>query len=306
MPDLAPIHHVKIPVSDVRASSEWYLRVLGLDVAIEFNEDNELRGVALEAPDGSPGSHYGMTPSGQPRWPASTWSHWASRPGTASRPGPTTLPPSTRQTAASSPATTGAASLSACTTPTGSKSVSTPTDPTPHTTHRSPPTQKEITMQYTDSGGPGEPLVLIHAAGFADWFVPVEREPAVAGMRRIRVTRTGYSDPAPAEPMMVADHVDECADLLRRLGIERAQVLAHSSGCVVALQLALDHPDLVDELLLVEPPLIDPLLPPDDRAPVAAASARRWARRWAPPIRATCPLPSTRSWRRSADRSTEP
>jgi len=126
-------------------------------------------------------------------------------------------------------------------------------------------------MQHTDSGGPGEPLVLIHAAGFADWFVPVEREPAVAGMRRIRVTRTGYSDPAPAEPMMVADHVDECADLLRRLGIERAQVLAHSSGCVVALQLALDHPELVGELLLVEPPLIDPLLPPDDRAPVAAA-----------------------------------
>jgi len=53
MPDLAPIHHVKIPVSDVRASSDWYLRVLGLDVAIEFNEDNELRGVALEAPDGA-------------------------------------------------------------------------------------------------------------------------------------------------------------------------------------------------------------------------------------------------------------
>ena len=32
MPDLAPIHHVKIPVSDVRVSSEWYLRALGLDV----------------------------------------------------------------------------------------------------------------------------------------------------------------------------------------------------------------------------------------------------------------------------------
>ncbi|SNQ45502.1 Glyoxalase/bleomycin resistance protein/dioxygenase [Frankia canadensis] len=53
MPDLAPIHHVKIPVSDVRASSEWYRHVLGLAVAIEFTEDGELRGVALEAPDGS-------------------------------------------------------------------------------------------------------------------------------------------------------------------------------------------------------------------------------------------------------------
>ena len=53
MPDLAPIHHVKIPVSDVRASSEWYQRVLGLEVAIEFTEDGELRGVALKGPDGT-------------------------------------------------------------------------------------------------------------------------------------------------------------------------------------------------------------------------------------------------------------
>ena len=53
MPDLAPIHHVKIPVSDVRASTQWYLRVLGFEVAIEFTEDDELRGVALKAADGT-------------------------------------------------------------------------------------------------------------------------------------------------------------------------------------------------------------------------------------------------------------
>jgi hypothetical protein len=70
-------------------------------------------------------------------------------------------------------------------------------------------------MRYTDSGGDGEPLVLIHASVFADWFVPLEREPAVAGLRRIRVTRTGYADPAPAEPLSVADH---------------AAVAAHSFG----------------------------------------------------------------------------
>ncbi|WP_232291664.1 alpha/beta fold hydrolase [Frankia sp. QA3] len=46
----------------------------------------------------------------------------------------------------------------------------------------------------------------------------------------------------------MADHAAECAELLRRLGIERARVLAHSCGCVVALQLALDHPELVGAL----------------------------------------------------------
>jgi catechol 2,3-dioxygenase-like lactoylglutathione lyase family enzyme len=50
MPDLAAFHHVKIPVSDVRASAEWYIRVLGLEVAIEFAEEGELRGVALAFP----------------------------------------------------------------------------------------------------------------------------------------------------------------------------------------------------------------------------------------------------------------
>ena len=53
MLDLAPIHHVKIPVRDVRVSSTWYRQVLGLEVAIEFTEDGELRGVALQTLDGS-------------------------------------------------------------------------------------------------------------------------------------------------------------------------------------------------------------------------------------------------------------
>ncbi|MFI9592819.1 VOC family protein [Nonomuraea sp. NPDC052265] len=40
-------HHVKLPVSNVHKSLEWYRRVLGLRVAIEFVEDGVLRGVAL-------------------------------------------------------------------------------------------------------------------------------------------------------------------------------------------------------------------------------------------------------------------
>lgn len=54
MPALAAVHHVKIPVSDVAISTEWYRRVLGLEVAIEFTEDGEVRGVALGAPGGTP------------------------------------------------------------------------------------------------------------------------------------------------------------------------------------------------------------------------------------------------------------
>lgn len=47
MPDLAGIHHVKLPVSDAASSRCWYTRTLGLAVDIEFVEDGRLVGVAL-------------------------------------------------------------------------------------------------------------------------------------------------------------------------------------------------------------------------------------------------------------------
>jgi catechol 2,3-dioxygenase-like lactoylglutathione lyase family enzyme len=46
-PPLSQIHHVKLPVSDLSASRDWYQRVLGLRVEVEFTEDGELRGLAL-------------------------------------------------------------------------------------------------------------------------------------------------------------------------------------------------------------------------------------------------------------------
>jgi catechol 2,3-dioxygenase-like lactoylglutathione lyase family enzyme len=47
MSALSGFHHVKLPVSDVARSRDWYLRVLGLQVVIEFVEDDVLMGVAL-------------------------------------------------------------------------------------------------------------------------------------------------------------------------------------------------------------------------------------------------------------------
>lgn len=43
-------HHVKLPVSDVRRSLDWYERVLGLRVQLEFVEEGVLEGVALTDP----------------------------------------------------------------------------------------------------------------------------------------------------------------------------------------------------------------------------------------------------------------
>jgi catechol 2,3-dioxygenase-like lactoylglutathione lyase family enzyme len=50
MPALQGFHHVKLPVSDLAVSREWYERVLGLTVTVEFVEDGTVRGVAVSDP----------------------------------------------------------------------------------------------------------------------------------------------------------------------------------------------------------------------------------------------------------------
>lgn len=89
-------------------------------------------------------------------------------------------------------------------------------------------------------------------------------------MRRIRVTRTGYANDPPVTPLTVEDHARECAGLLHALDVSRAHLVGHSAGAVFALQIALDYPDLVTDLVLSEPPLIDPLMPTEDHAPLGA------------------------------------
>ena len=53
-PQLAGIHHVKLPVTDLARSREWYQTRLGYRVQIEFVEQGQLMGYALEHPNGGP------------------------------------------------------------------------------------------------------------------------------------------------------------------------------------------------------------------------------------------------------------
>jgi catechol 2,3-dioxygenase-like lactoylglutathione lyase family enzyme len=53
-PALAGIHHLKLPVTDLDRSREWYLSRLGYQVQMEFVEQGRLMGVALMHPNGGP------------------------------------------------------------------------------------------------------------------------------------------------------------------------------------------------------------------------------------------------------------
>jgi catechol 2,3-dioxygenase-like lactoylglutathione lyase family enzyme len=47
MPSITGFHHFKLPVTDVERSRDWYERVLGFTVDIEFVEEGVLRGVGM-------------------------------------------------------------------------------------------------------------------------------------------------------------------------------------------------------------------------------------------------------------------
>ena len=53
-PVLAGVHHLKLPVTDLARSLEWYRSRLGYQVRVEFVEQGTLMGVALAHPAGGP------------------------------------------------------------------------------------------------------------------------------------------------------------------------------------------------------------------------------------------------------------
>jgi pimeloyl-ACP methyl ester carboxylesterase len=106
--------------------------------------------------------------------------------------------------------------------------------------------------------GTGDPVVLIHAGVCADFFRPLMAQPALAGrFRLVRYHRAGYgASDRLAGPVSAAQQAEHCRALLRSLGIRRAHLVGHSSGGTIALQIALDEPDLVQSLALLEATLL--------------------------------------------------
>ncbi|HEY1320514.1 MAG TPA: VOC family protein [Streptosporangiaceae bacterium] len=54
-PALAGVHHLKLPVSDLARSRDWYESRLGYQLELEFVEDGRLMGYAFSHPNGGPG-----------------------------------------------------------------------------------------------------------------------------------------------------------------------------------------------------------------------------------------------------------
>jgi pimeloyl-ACP methyl ester carboxylesterase len=114
-----------------------------------------------------------------------------------------------------------------------------------------------VALDYEVWGNAGEPVVLVHAGIFADWFKPLRDEPALTGRHRVlSYHRVGYAGSSRvAGPVSLAQQAGHLRALMRKLGIPRAHVVGHSSGGNIALQLALESREMVQSIVLMEPAL---------------------------------------------------
>ena len=106
--------------------------------------------------------------------------------------------------------------------------------------------------------GSGEPVVLIHGAILADAFYSLRAEPCIANnFCVISYHRRGFAGSSRASaPFTIRQQAADGRALLRHLGIPRAHIAGHSYGAAIALQWALDAPEEVQSLALLEAPFV--------------------------------------------------
>jgi pimeloyl-ACP methyl ester carboxylesterase len=103
-----------------------------------------------------------------------------------------------------------------------------------------------LTMYY-ELHGTGKPLVVLHGAfGWATVY------PALAKNRQqIAVELQGHGHTADLDrPLSIEQMADDVAALIKQLKIERADVFGYSMGGIVALGLAIRHPEVVGRVAI--------------------------------------------------------
>ena len=128
---------------------------------------------------------------------------------------------------------------------------------------------------YFEAHGEGEPLLLLHGgSGTAEYFS--ESVPFFAdGFRVIVAELMGHGRTADDvdRPFHYHDMAEDIVELMRVLGIESASILGYSDGGIVALDMAVHHPDRVQKLALTGV---------NSRHDGYTAEAREWTRTFEP------------------------
>lgn len=109
-----------------------------------------------------------------------------------------------------------------------------------------------VTLEYTEQGDPGGiPVILLH--GYADsrrsWDLVLPHLPS--RYRVLALTQRGHGGSSrPSAGYFVDDLAGDVGAFLDALGIDRAFVVGHSMGSMVAQRFAIDHPGRLRGMIL--------------------------------------------------------
>ena len=100
--------------------------------------------------------------------------------------------------------------------------------------------------------GSGEPVLFVHGSFIADAFAPLRAEKALADRYRlITYNRRGFGGSVHhTGPFSIADQPRDSRAVLE---VKQAHIVGHSYGCRVAVELALNSPEIVATLTFAEP-----------------------------------------------------
>lgn len=131
----------------------------------------------------------------------------------------------------------------------------------------------EVSLAYAVEGE-GAPVLMLH--GHGGWRDSWELQVAALAprYRTLRMDLRGHGDSSkPAGPYTMGQLAADAAAVIRHAAGARAHVLGHSLGGAVALQLALDAPELVRSLVIINSQAS--FVRPRGIARIAAAGATR-------------------------------
>lgn len=114
-----------------------------------------------------------------------------------------------------------------------------------------------VDLAYELHGAGAEPIILIHGA----WFDRNNWDPVAPEFSRsfrvLTYDRRGHGQSgAVAGQGSAAEDAADASALLARLGLAPAHVVGQSTGAIVALHLAIEHPEVVRSVSVHEPPLL--------------------------------------------------
>lgn len=109
---------------------------------------------------------------------------------------------------------------------------------------------------YYEIHGTGRPLVLLHGALSSIETSFGKLLPFLAKTRQvIAIEQQAHGHTADIDrPLTIEQMADDTIALLRHLGIEKADILGYSLGAGIALQIAIQHPDMVRMLVVAAIP----------------------------------------------------